>query len=190
MGGIFFLLPIELQQVSHYTPTQAGASLLPVTFIMLALSARSGQLASRIGPRLQMSIGPIVVAAGLALYSRIDSSGSYLAEVLPAVLAFGLGLTITVAPLTATALSSAPPTRTGLASAVNNTVARAGSLLAVAILPALAGITGSSYLHPAQFEDGFRRAAFIAAAVCACGGILAFATIRNPRRVAPRVGPR
>ena len=182
MGAMFFLLPIELQQVAHYTPTGAGAALLPVTFLMLFLSARSGQLASRIGPRLQMSVGPIVVAIGLALFARVGPSGSYIADVLPAVLVFGLGLTITVAPLTATALSSAPATRTGLASAVNNTVARAGSLLAVAILPALAGITGSSYLHPGQFEDGFTRAAFISALVCACGGVLAFATIRNPRR--------
>jgi len=190
MGAMFFLLPIELQQVAHYTPTGAGAALLPVTFLMLFLSARSGQLASRIGPRLQMSVGPIVVAIGLALFARVGPSGSYIADVLPAVLVFGLGLTITVAPLTATALSSAPATRTGLASAVNNTVARAGSLLAVAILPALAGITGSSYLHPGQFEDGFTRAAFISALVCACGGVLAFATIRNPRRAVAGVPPR
>ena len=190
MGAMFFLLPIELQQVAHYTPTGAGAALLPVTFLMLFLSARSGQLASRIGPRLQMSVGPIVVAIGLALFARVGPSGSYIADVLPAVLVFGLGLTITVAPLTATALSSAPATRTGLASAVNNTVARAGSLLAVAILPALAGITGSSYLHPGQFEDGFTHAAFISALVCACGGVLAFATIRNPRRAVAGVPPR
>jgi len=190
MGAMFFLLPIELQQVAYYTPTGAGAALLPVTFLMLFLSARSGQLASRIGPRLQMSVGPIVVAIGLALFARVGPSGSYIADVLPAVLVFGLGLTITVAPLTATALSSAPATRTGLASAVNNTVARAGSLLAVAILPALAGITGSSYLHPGQFEDGFTRAAFISALVCACGGVLAFATIRNPRRAVAGVPPR
>ena len=190
MGAMFFLLPIELQQVAHYTPTGAGAALLPVTFLMLFLSARSGQLASRIGPRLQMSVGPIVVAIGLALFARVGPSGSYIADVLPAVLVFGLGLTITVAPLTATALSSAPATRTGLASAVNNTVARAGSLLAVAILPALAGITGSSYLHPGQFENGFTRAAFISALVCACGGVLAFATIRNPRRAVAGIPPR
>src|SRR6202035_6084709 len=91
-------------------------------------------------------------------------------------------LAITVAPLTATALSSAPPERTGLASAVNNTVARTGSLLAVAVLPAVAGITGDSYLHPAVFETGFQHAAIIAAVVCAAGGLLAAATIRNPRR--------
>ena len=182
LGGVFFLLPIELQQVAHYTPLEAGAAALPVTAIMLLLSARSGQLASRIGPRLQMSVGPIVVALGVLLYARIDASGNYLTEVLPAVVAFGLGLAITVAPLTATALSSAPARRAGLASAVNNTVARTGSLLAVAILPPLAGIMGASYLHPAQFESGFRSAVYIAAAVCACGGLLAAAGIRNPSR--------
>jgi EmrB/QacA subfamily drug resistance transporter len=179
LGGMFFLLPIELQQVSHYSPTAAGASVLPVTFLMFALSSRSGNLSARIGPRLQMTVGPLIVAAGMLLFIRIDASGNYLFEVLPAVLAFGFGLSITVAPLTATALSSAPEDKTGLASAVNNTVARTGSLLAVALLPALAGITGDSYLHPSVFESGFQRAGLIAAIVCAAAGILAVATIRN-----------
>jgi len=149
--------------------------------MLFALSSRSGALSARIGPRLQMSVGPIVVAVGLALFSRIDASGSYLLEVLPAVLLFGFGMAITVAPLTATAMSSAPSHRSGLASAVNNAVARTGSLLAVALLPAAAGITGDSYLHPPVFETGFQHAAFIAAIVCAAGGLLAAATIRNPR---------
>jgi hypothetical protein len=181
LGGVFFLLPIELQQVSHYSPTLAGASVLPATGLMFLLSSRSGTLSARIGPRMQMSVGPLLMAVGMALYARIDASGNYLLEVLPAVLFFGFGLSILVAPLTATALSSAPAERTGLASAVNNTVARTGSLLAVAILPALAGITGDSYLHPAVFESGFQRAALIAAAVCAVAGVFAAATIRNPR---------
>jgi EmrB/QacA subfamily drug resistance transporter len=189
LGGMMFLLPIELQQVSRYSPTAAGASFLPLTFLMLVLSSRSGALAARIGPRLQMSVGPLVVAGGLAMLARIDSGGSYLVEVLPAVLMFGLGLAATVAPLTMTALSSAPPERTGLASAVNNTVARTGSLLAVALLPAVAGIAGDSYLHPAVFESGFQRAAIIAAVICAAGGLLAAATIRNPRRPAAAVHP-
>jgi EmrB/QacA subfamily drug resistance transporter len=182
LGGMLFLLPIELIQVARYSPTAAGASFLPLTLLMLVLSSRSGALASRIGPRLQMAVGPLVVAAGLAMLARIDSGGNYLIEVLPAVLVFGLGLAATVAPLTMTALSSAPPERTGLASAVNNTVARTGSLLAVAVLPAVAGVTGDSYLHPAVFESGFQRAAIIAAVICAAGGLLAAATIRNPRR--------
>jgi EmrB/QacA subfamily drug resistance transporter len=179
LGGLFFLLPIELQQVAHYSPTEAGASVLPVTALMFALSSRSGALSARIGPRLQMTTGPLIVAAGLALFARVNADGNYLLEVLPAVLAFGFGLAITVAPLTSTAMSSAPPERSGLASAVNNTVARTGSLLAVALLPAAAGITGDSYLHPPVFETGFQHAAFIAAIVCAAGGLLAAATIRN-----------
>jgi EmrB/QacA subfamily drug resistance transporter len=182
LGGILFLLPIELQQVARYSPTEAGAAFLPLTALMVLLSSRSGALSARIGPRLQMSVGPLIVAAGLAMLARVDSGGNYLLEVLPAVLLFGLGLATTVAPLTATALSSAPAERTGLASAVNNTVARTGSLLAVALLPAVAGIAGDSYLHPAVFESGFQHAALIAAVICAASGLLAAATIRNPRR--------
>ncbi len=189
LGGMLFLLPIELIQVARYSPTEAGVSFLPLTFLMLVLSSRSGALAARIGPRLQMSVGPLIVAVGLAMLARVDSGGNYLIEVLPAVLVFGLGLAMTVAPLTMTALSSAPPERTGLASAVNNTVARTGSLLAVAVLPAVAGITGDSYLHPAVFESGFQRAAIIAAVICAAGGLLAGATIRNPRRQPEAVKP-
>ena len=185
MSGIFFLMPIELQQVAHYSPTASGASLLPITFCLLVFSRYSGALAARIGPRLQMSVGPLVVAAGMVLYTRIDASGGYALEVLPAVFVFGLGLAITVAPLTATALSSAPDEHAGIASAVNNTVARAGGMLAIAILPAAAGITGASYLHPAQFQAGFQHAALIAAAVCAAAGLIAAGSIRNPR-VRPR----
>jgi EmrB/QacA subfamily drug resistance transporter len=181
LGGMLFLLPIELQQVSGYTAVQAGTSLLPVTVIMLALSARSGALAARIGPRLQMSLGPLLVGAGLALFARIDQSGNYLTQVLPAVVVFGLGLATTVAPLTATVLAAAPARHAGMASAVNNDVARAAGLVAVAVLPAAAGITGAAYLHPAQFSVGFRTASLISAGLCLLGGALAAATVRNPR---------
>ncbi len=184
LGGTLFLLPIELQQVSGYTPLEAGISLLPVTVIMLALSARSGALATRIGPRLQMSVGPLVIAAGLALFIRIGPSGDYLTEVLPAVLVFGFGLAINVAPLTSTVLAAVPASRAGVASAVNNDVARTASLIAVAVLPAAAGLSGAAYLHPAQFSAGFSRASLIAAAVCVAGGVLAAITIRNPRAAA------
>ncbi len=182
LGGTLFLLPIQLEQVSGYTALEAGISLLPVTFIMLLLSARSGALATRIGPRLQMSVGPVVIGAGLFLFGRVGSSGNYLSEVLPAVLVFGFGLAINVAPLTSTVLAAAPAERAGTASAVNNDVARAAGLLAVAILPAAAGLTGTSYLHPAQFSAGFHRASFISAGLCVLAGLLAAATIRNPRR--------
>ena len=184
LGGLLFLVPTVLQVVSGYSPLQAGASLLPVTFLMLALSARSGRLASRIGPRLQMSVGPLVIAASFLLFTRIGGPGGYLSEVLPAVLVFGLGVAIMVAPLTATAMAAAPADHAGVASAVNNDVARAAGLIAVAVLPALAGISGESYLHPAALAHGFRVSAVIAAVFCVAGGVLAALTIRNPSRAA------
>jgi EmrB/QacA subfamily drug resistance transporter len=189
LGGALFLLPIQLIQVSGYTALEAGISLLPVTVIMLALSARSGALAARIGPRLQMTIGPLVIAAGLALFARIGPSGDYLTEVLPAVLVFGLGLAINVAPLTSTVLAAVPAEHAGMASAVNNDVARAASLIAVAVLPAAAGLTGAAYLHPAQFSAGFHTASLISAAMCIAGAAVAAAAIRNPRRSGPEPAP-
>jgi EmrB/QacA subfamily drug resistance transporter len=186
LGGALFLLPIQLEQVSGYTALQAGVSLLPVTLIMLVLSARSGALAGRIGPRLQMSLGPVVIGAGLLLFARIGYSGSYLTEVLPAVIVFGLGLAINVAPLTSTVLAAVSAKHAGMASAINNDVARAAALVAVAILPAAAGLTGSAYLHAAQFSAGFRNATFISAGLCVLAGALAAVTIRNPAREEPR----
>lgn len=180
LGGALFLLPVELQLVVHYSPLGSGLALLPVTVIMLALSARSGKLAARIGPRLQMTAGPVVVGAGLLLLTRATHNGNYAAWVLPAVTLFGLGLAITVAPLTATAMGAAPAEHAGVASAVNNVVARAAGLLAVAILPLLAGITGAAALEPHRLATGFREAMIIAGLTCAAGGLLAAATIRNP----------
>jgi EmrB/QacA subfamily drug resistance transporter len=180
LGGALFLLPIQLEQVSGYSAMAAGLSLLPVTVIMLALSARSGALAARIGPRPQMTVGPLVIAAGLVLLARIGPAGDYLAQVFPAVVVFGLGLAINVAPLTTTVLAAAPARHAGAASAVNNDVARAAGLIAVAVLPAVAGLTGAAYLHPGQFAAGFRVAVFISAGLCVVGGILAAVTIRNP----------
>ena len=182
LGGLLFLVPTVLQVVHGYSPVAAGTALLPVTFIMLLLSSRSGALAARIGPRLQMTVGPLVVAASLALFTLIAGSGNYLTAVLPGAVVFGFGVAIMVAPLTATALAAAPADHAGVASAVNNDVARAASLIAVAILPALAGISGDSYLHPAALAHGFREAAYMAAVFCAAGGVLAALTIRNPSR--------
>ena len=189
LGGALFLLPIQLIQVSGYTALEAGISLLPVTVIMLALSARSGALAARIGPRLQMTFGPLVIAAGLALFARIGYSGNYLTEVLPAVVIFGLGLAINVAPLTSTVLAAVPAEHAGMASAVNNDVARAAALIVVAVLPAAAGLSGTAYLHPAQFSAGFHTASLISAAMCIAGGVVAAVAIRNPRRAAPGPAP-
>lgn len=180
LGGTFFLMPIELEQVASYSPLEAGAASLPITVLMLALSARFGALAVKVGPRLLMGIGPLVVALGLELLTRVGSGGSYLADVFPALVVFGLGLSITVAPLTSTVLAAAPGGHSGAASAVNNDVARTASLIAVAVLPAAAGLSGSAYLHPLVFNAGFHTAVRIAALACASGGILSLAMIRNP----------
>jgi EmrB/QacA subfamily drug resistance transporter len=189
LGGALFLLPIQLQEVLGFTPLGAGISLLPITVIMLALSARSAALAARIGPRLQMSVGPLMVGAGLALMARIGTGGSYVPEVLPAVLVLGFGLATTVAPLTAAVLAAAPSENSGIASAVNNDVARVAALIAVALLPSIAGITGHSYMHPAQFSSGFHQAVIIAGGACVAGSLVAVLTIRNPGRERKRQPP-
>ena len=155
LGGALFLLPVELQIVKGYSPLESGIALLPLTLVMLALSARSGAFSARIGPRLQMTVGPLVVGAGLALLTRATNPGSYWTQVFPAVLLFALGLAITVAPLTATAMGAAPPEHSGVASAVNNVVARAASLLAVAVLPLLAGLTGAAALQQRRAGQRF-----------------------------------
>jgi EmrB/QacA subfamily drug resistance transporter len=189
LGGALFLLPIELQQVARYSPLESGVALLPLTAMMLALSSRSGALASRIGPKLQMGTGPLIVAVGLWMFVRVDGSGGYLGEVLPAVIVLGLGLAVMVAPLTVTVLAAAPTEKAGVASAVNNDVARSAGLMAVVALPAIAGISGTSYLHPLMFSRGFHMAMVVAALLCAFGGLLAMLAIRNPARW-PSVAPR
>ena len=146
LGGALFLLPVELQIVKGYSPLESGLALLPLTVVMLALSARSGALSARIGPRLQMTVGPLIVGGGLALLTRATDPGSYWTQVFPAVLLFALGLAVTVAPLTSTAMGAAPVEHSGVASAVNNVVARAAGLLAVAVLPLVAGLTGAAAL--------------------------------------------
>jgi EmrB/QacA subfamily drug resistance transporter len=184
LAGALFLLPVELQIVDHYSPLQAGVSLLPVTAIMLAFSARSALLAARIGPRLQMSAGPVVVGVGLVLLTRATHGTDYLTLVLPAVVVFGVGLAITVAPLTAAALRAAPAERAGVASAVNNVVARSAGLLSVAVLPVAAGLSGTLTAH--GLAPGFRTAMLIAGSACAAGGVLAAVVIRNPSAASER----
>ncbi|MFN8216043.1 MAG: DHA2 family efflux MFS transporter permease subunit [Solirubrobacterales bacterium] len=177
LGGFFFLLVSFLQISLGYTPVEAGAASLPVTLIMLALSARSGALAQRIGARLPLTVGPVVIAAGLLLMATIDPGASYVTGVLPAVAVFGFGLTLVVAPVTATVLAAAPSSHSGIASGVNNAVARVAGLLAVAVLPVAAGITGDSFYDPAKMTAGFHTGMIICAALAAAGGAIAWLTI-------------
>jgi len=162
-GGLLFLLVLQLQVASGFSPVAAGTALLPVTVLMLALSARSGALAQRIGPRWLMTAGITGAAVGMALMARIGVHASYVADVLPAAIVFGLGLSMTVAPLTATVLASADVRHAGVASGVNNAVARAAGLVAVAALPAAVGLTGAKYHDPALFSQGFHDAAIASA---------------------------
>jgi EmrB/QacA subfamily drug resistance transporter len=184
MGAVFLLLVLQLQTVAGFAPVAAGAALLPVTAVMLAFSARAGALSGRIGPRLPMTVGPLVGAAGLLLLLRIDATTSWLTDVLPAMLVFGAGLTLTVAPLTATVLDSAPDRYAGAASGVNNAVARAAGLLAVAVVPGLAGIAGEDYTDPVAFDAGFRVAMLIGAGLLVAAAVAAFTLIRKPTQPA------
>jgi MFS family permease len=180
LGGVFFWLVLELQVVAGYEPIEAGISLLPVTLVMLLLSARMGALAQRIGPRLPMTIGPLLCAAGIALLTRIDDSTSYAVDVLPPVLAFGVGLSLTVAPLTATVLAAASDRHAGLASGVNNAVARVAGLLAVAVLPLIAGLSGEAYTNPTMLQPAFRTAIWICSGLLVVGGVLSALFVRTP----------
>jgi EmrB/QacA subfamily drug resistance transporter len=179
LGIALFLLVVHLQQVLGYSPLQAGLATLPITALMLALSARAGLLADRIGPRLPMTAGPLGLAVGLVMLSRIQAGATYFGTVLPGVVVFGLGLTLTVAPLTATVLAAASGRHAGIASGVNNAISRGAGLLAVAVIPGLAGLTGDAYRDPAVFANGFRTAMLISAALAAAGGGLAWLLIRN-----------
>jgi len=179
LGGVFFLLVLFLQVSLGYSPIAAGAASLPVTASMLLLSSRAGALAQRIGPRLPLTVGPLLIAAGMLLMSRIEPGESYVDAVLPAVIVFGLGLAATVAPITATALAAADDRHAGVASGVNNAVARTAQLTAVAALPALAGLTGADFEDPLALADGFQTAMLVTAGVAAAGSGIALATIRN-----------
>lgn len=179
LGGVFFLLVSFLQISLGYSPIAAGAASLPVTILMLLLSARSGALAQRIGARIPLTIGPLVIAVGLLLMTRINPGDSYVSSVLPAAIVFGLGLTLVVAPVTATVLAAADAQHAGIASGINNAVSRVGGLLAVAVLPLIAGLTGDNFYDPAKMTDGFHVAMIACAALAAAGGILAWLTISS-----------
>jgi EmrB/QacA subfamily drug resistance transporter len=179
LGGTLFLLVLQLQVVSGYSPMAAGVSLLPLTVLMLALSARAGALAQRVGPRWLMTAGCALCAAGLLLAVRIGPNASYVADVLPTVILFGLGLSAVVAPLTATVLASADVRHAGVASGVNNAVARAAGLLAVAGLPLAVGLTGDAYEDPAMMNSGFRMAMVLCAGLLAVAAVLSALTIDN-----------
>lgn len=183
LGGVFFLVVLNLQVVAGFPPLAAGTALLPVTILMLALSARAGALGQRVGPRIPMTVGPAVCAVALVLLSRVGPDATYLPDVLPAVLILGLGLALTVAPLTTTALGALDEHRAGIASGVNNAVARTAGLLAVAILPLAAGLGTGSLTDPGDLGPAYPTAMLICAGLLLAGAVIAFLTVptRTPR---------
>ncbi|MFC8042877.1 MFS transporter [Nocardia sp. NPDC057353] len=182
LGGVFFLLVLQLQLVAGYSPLLSGVATVPITLIMLALSAPAGRWAQRHGARLPMTAGPLLAAAGLLLLMRIGPDSPYLRDVLPGVLIFGLGLAALVAPLTGAVLGAVPAGEAGIASGVNNAVARTAQLLAVAALPGLAGLS-NALDDPVAFDQGFGLAMAICAGLLVTGAVLA-AVLLRPRRTA------
>ena len=176
LGGVFFFVVLHLQVVSGFSPVAAGLSLLPVTVLMLALSARAGALSSRIGPRLPMTGGPLLCALGLVGLSMVGPEAGYWSDVLPYVVVLGLGLSLTVAPLTSTALASVDDRHAGLASGVNNAVARTAGLLAVAVLPLVSGV-GASLTDPVRLLPSYRTSMVVCAVLMAIAGLASFVTI-------------
>ncbi|MFG3117835.1 MFS transporter [Streptomyces sp. NPDC048197] len=184
-SGFFFLAVLQLQVVVGYSALQAGVALLPTTVLMLLLSARSGELGQRIGPRLPLTVGPVLCAAGMLLMVRVGPGASYPADVLPALVVLGMGMVTLVAPLTATVLASVDVDRAGLASGINNAAARAAGLVAVAALPLLAGMGPEAYRSAGEFAATFRRAMPLCAAVLLAGALIAWLTVRPAPRPSP-----
>ncbi|MEI5673338.1 MULTISPECIES: MFS transporter [unclassified Nocardioides] len=179
LGSVLFFLTLQLQTVGGYGALAAGLASLPLTVCMLLLAARGGRLGARIGPRVPMTAGPLVTAAGTLLLLGVDADVVYWRDVLPGITVFGLGLALMVATLTATVLAAAPDEHAGIASGVNNAVARAGSLLAVAALPVVVGLGGTEYADPDAFDAAYGSAMVIAAALLVVGGLVSWFTIRN-----------
>ncbi|MFG3285438.1 DHA2 family efflux MFS transporter permease subunit [Streptomyces sp. NPDC048111] len=182
-GGFFFLAALQLQVVAGYSALGAGAALLPTTVLMLLLSARSGELGRRIGPRIPLTVGPLLCAAGMLLMLRVGEHASYVRDVLPALVVLGLGMVTLVAPLTATVLGSVDEGRAGLASGINNAAARAAGLLAVAALPLAAGMGPEAYRSAAEFGGTFRRAVPLCAGALVVGAVVAVVGVRGARGV-------
>jgi EmrB/QacA subfamily drug resistance transporter len=180
LGAMSFFLVLQLQVVVGYAPWQAGLATLPMTLVMLIGSSRSGALAARIGPRLQLSVGPALCGAGVLLLVPVDAGSSYWLDVLPGITVFSVGLTALVAPLTTSVMAAAPDRFTGVASGINNAVARTGSLLAVAALPALVGLAGADYARPEVFDAGYERALTVCAVLLVAGGLVSLVGL--PRR--------
>ncbi|WP_082114591.1 MFS transporter [Lentzea aerocolonigenes] len=181
LGGVMVLLVLQLQVSLGYSPTASGLASVPLTIIMLLLSSTSGKIAQKYGPRWQLVLGPIVIGLGMLLLRNAAPGSSYVTG----VIVFGLGLAAVVAPVTATVLASAPDHHAGVASGVNNAVARTGSLLAMAVLPGAVGLMGEDYTNPAVMTSGWQMALVLCAVAAIIGGVLAIGVNNDVLAAAP-----
>ncbi len=181
LGAVLFFLVLQLQTVAGYSPLRAGVATLPITLCMLFLARRGGMIGVQYGPRIPMTIGPIVMGLSVTSLLRVDRDTSYWLDVLPGLTGFGLGLALMVAPLTATVLAAAPDEQAGIASGVNNAIARSGSLLAVAALPAAVGLGGMEYADPVALDAAYGSATLACAVLLLLGGLLSWLLV--PRRL-------
>lgn len=181
LGAVLFFLVLQLQTVTGYGALAAGLATLPVTVCMVLLAAKGGRLGQRIGPRVPMSLGPLVMAAGVLWLTTVGERSSYWTTTGPALTVFGLGLALMVAPLTATVLAAAPDRHAGIASGVNNALARAGQLLSVAALPPLVGLAGDDYADATVFDGAYDTAMLACAGLLVLGGLVSWLLIPSGR---------
>jgi EmrB/QacA subfamily drug resistance transporter len=172
VGVTFFLVSYQLQVGAGWSAVEAGIALLPATVLMLLLSARSGALAQRIGPRPQLTVGPLILAAGLVTLRRVGTDPSWIRDVLPGAAILGIGLVTFVAPLTATVMRAVDDDHVNVASGVNNAIARTASLAALAVIPVISGLTTAS--GQGEVTSAYRTALIIAASCAALAAPIAF----------------
>ena len=191
LGAMTLFLVLQLQVGLEMPPLQAGLATLPITVALLLLSGRAGTLATRVGVRVPMTVGPLLCGAGTLMLAPAGPGSSYWTGALPGLTVFSLGLTALVAPLTTAVLSAAPDRYAGLASGINNAVARTGSLFAVAALPAVVGLAGTQYDDPVALTNAYRAAMLWCSGLLVGAGVVSWLGLRDRSRVATvAVGPR
>lgn len=178
LGALMFVLVLQLQTSAGWSPVASGLATLPVTVLLLLLSPKMAELAERTGPRLPMSLGPLVCAAGVLVLSLVGEGATW-PHVLAGTGIFALGLATLVSPLTAAVLAAAPDRLAGSASGINNAVARTGTLLAVAAIPPLVGLSGEDYSDPTALTHGYRLACYLVAGLLAAGGVVSWLGLRG-----------
>ncbi|MCZ7419514.1 MFS transporter [Verrucosispora sp. WMMA2121] len=189
LGGFTFFIAVYLQNVVGWSALLTGLALLPMTLLLLVGSPLTGALSTRIGPRLPLTVGPVLAAVGLLMLREIEPGASYWGQVLPGVAIFGVGLTLVVAPLTASVLAAVDDRFAGVASGFNNAASRVGGLLAVAALPLLVGLTGTGYEQPAELTAAYRGALLWCAGLLLAGALIAALLVHRPARRPPPAQP-